>query len=105
MKKIILLVGSVCLFASCGWHKIGTLTVASTRNHESKAEYVVLQTYTSAKVKAKGKEVLQDAIDEAVRKVPGGEFMKNVKFYVKSNGKKIKGEGDVWGLPVTTQAK
>lgn len=105
MKKIILTIGAAIVLTSCGWHKIGTLTVASTRNHESKIDYVVLKTYQTAKVKAKGKEVLQDAIDKAVKEVPGGEFMKNVKFYVKSNGRKIKIEGDVWGLPLQTQSK
>jgi len=38
------------------------------------------------------------ALDNAFRKIEGGEFMKNVKISVKNNGRKVKVEGDVWGL-------
>lgn len=107
MKKTIITILSTLVLTSCGWHKIGTLTMASNRNVDSKTNYVLLERYVNAKVKNKGREVIQGAIDEAVKKTPGGEYMMNVKFYVKNNGKKVKVEGDVWGIavPGTTDAK
>lgn len=100
MKKTILSISLTLALSSCGWHKIGTLNMASNRNIDSKTNYVLIERYVTSKVKNKGKEILESAIDEGVKKIPGGEYMMNVKFYVKGNGKKIKVEGDVWGLPV-----
>lgn len=102
MKKSILAISLLFALTSCGWHKIGTLTMASTRNVDSKTNYVLIQRYVTAKVKNKNDEVLQNAIDKAVKETPGGEYMMNVKLYVKKNGKKVKIEGDVWGLPGAT---
>lgn len=102
MKKTILILASAVVMTSCGWHKIGTLNMASNRNIDSKTNYVLIQRYVYAKVKNKGPEIIENAIDEAVKKTPGGEYMMNVKFYVKGNGKKVKVEGDVWGTAPTT---
>ncbi len=85
-KSIVLTLASFALF-SCA-KRIGDLTMISTRNVDSKTEYVELSRY----VKSKGKTV-EIAIDKAIKTVPGGEFMKNVTIY--SNGKI---EGDVWGI-------
>lgn len=105
MKKAILILSSALILSACSFTKIGSLTVASTRNYESKTDYVLLKKYVSAKAKNKGTEGLQNAIDLAVKDVPGGEFMKNVKIYTKRKGKKIKVEGDVWGILPTTTTK
>ncbi len=43
---------------------------------------------------------LDSAIDHTVRNTPGGEFLKNVKFYLVIKGSKryYVSEGDVWGV-------
>ena len=97
MKKLILLVVPLVLFSSC-WHRIGTLTVASTRNFEKSADYVLIKKAVTGKVKNKGVEVLQSCIDDDVNSEKEGEFLENAVFSVKNNGKKIKVTGDVWGL-------
>ena len=51
-----------------------------------------------AKARTKQDSALETAFDKAVKKVPGGEYMKNLKIYVKRNGKKVKIEVDVWGI-------
>lgn len=85
------------LLASCKYTRIGDLTIVSTRNIDMKADYVELRRYVTVKVKIKDNQAMEQAIDEAVREVPGGEFMKNAKVYVRGS-KKIKVEGDVWGV-------
>jgi hypothetical protein len=92
MKTLFNTTGSLLLFAfvisSCA-KRLGDLTMISTRNVDSKTEYVELKRY----VKGKGKD-LETAIEKAVKEVPGGEFMKNVTVFYSG---KIKVEGDVWG--------
>lgn len=97
MKKIILFISIIILLSSC-WHKIGTLTVCSTRNFESKAEYVLIKKDVIGKAKVKGSDVIESAIDDAVNSEKDGEFLKNVRIYLKNNGRKIKVTGDVWGI-------
>lgn len=84
--KYLLLIPLMISF-SCA-RRIGDLVMISTRNVDSKTEYVELSRYT----KAKGR-TLEESIEKAVRSVSGGEYMKNVIIY--SNGKV---EGDVWGI-------
>jgi hypothetical protein len=98
MKKLIFLLCTGTVLSGCGWHKIGGLTVASTRNFEAAAPYVLIKKGVEGKVKNKGIEVLQSCINDAVSSEIEGEFLKNAVFYIKSNGKKIKVVGDVWGL-------
>lgn len=98
MKKTLLIsfLSLGILSTSCKYTKIGDVTVVSTRNFESKAEYVEIARYVRAKGKAKrGTFALENAIDNAVKSVPGGEFMKNCKVSVRND--KVKVEGDVWG--------
>jgi hypothetical protein len=80
---------TVVLFSSCA-KRLGDLTMISTRNVDSKTEYKELKRY----VKGKGKD-LEAAVEDAVKGVPGGEFLKNVTV---SYSGKIKISGDVWGV-------
>ncbi len=89
----------VCFISSCSWQRIGNLTMVSTRNVESEKEYKLIKKNVEGKARTHQRDALQVAIDEAVKKLPEGEFMKNVTVYVKGNGKKIKVSGDVWGIP------
>jgi len=102
MKIIILLIFSI-IVSGCGWVRIGDLTMVATRNIDTKTDYKLIQNYVEGKGKAgKGVNPLEQAIDETVKKINGGEFLKNVKIYIKDNGQKVKIEGDVWGIPVIT---
>jgi len=84
-------------------YKIGKLNMVSNRNVDNKSEYVLLRNYMGAskrELKKTKSTNLEAAIDETVKNTPGGEFLKNVKFYlVMRNGKRYYAcEGDVWGL-------
>ncbi len=98
MKKTIVIFASLFFLTSC-YSRIGKLTIISTRNIETKSDYVLLQKDVTGKAKTKKSEALEIAIDEAVKKFPKGEFMKNVIIEVSKNGRKIKVVGDVWGTP------
>ena len=97
--KITALLTLILALSGC-WMRIGDLTMISTRNVDSKTDYELLQRYSVGKgKKKKGRDPLDQAVDKAVRGIPGGEFLKNIKIYVKQGGRKIKVEGDVWGIP------
>jgi hypothetical protein len=97
------------LFSSCSsWERIGTLTMVSTRNIESTIKYTELarsvegisdETVRSidgqGALRTEHKGRLDAAIDNAVAKVEGGEFLKNIQISVM--GGRIKVVGDVWG--------
>ena len=72
----------------------------SNRNVESHADYRLIKNYIGAsnnELKKTRAVSIDAAIDNVVRKVPGGEFLKNVKIYVVKN-KYYAVEGDVWGF-------
>ncbi len=99
MKKLVLtgavLLSSIVL-SSC-WNRVGKLIIVSTRNMDSKTDYVLLEKNVIGKAKTKKQDALEVAIDNAVKKYPTGEFMKNVSIEVNKSGKKIRVNGDVWG--------
>jgi len=77
----------------------------STRNVDSKTEYVELARYVDSESK-EAKNALKNtnsesgkkldlAVDRCIATVPGGEFLKNVQIYV--NQGEVKVIGDVWG--------
>lgn len=92
----------ICIFlSSCASVvEIGDVTEISTRNMDSKTEYTVLKTYAgydaSELRKLKGKNI-QEAINNTVQSVPGGEFLRNVKIYKVGNDF-YSVQGDVWGI-------
>lgn len=96
------------LMGSCmSVKQIGKLNMISNRNVDSKMEYANLKNYAGGsrkELKRLKAPTLEGAIDNVVKKVPGGEFLKNVKIYV-INSKYFAVEGDVWGYPQTTAAK
>lgn len=80
--------------------RIGDLTMISTRNVDTKSDYVLLRNYmggTKKELKRSKAKDLKDAVNNVVKQTPGGEFLKNVKVYI-VNGKYFAVEGDVWGL-------
>lgn len=89
------------LFLTGCWLNAGKLIIVSTRNMDSKSDYVLLSKSVTGKAKTKKGEALQSAIDNAVKQYPTGEFMKNVNISIKTNGKKVRVVGDIWGEPPT----
>jgi len=91
---------SISLTSCFSTKQIGDLTMISTRNVDTKSEYVLLRTYmggTKKELKKSKAKDLKDAVNNVVKQTPGGEFIKNVKVYM-VNGKYFAVEGDIWGL-------
>lgn len=90
------------LLSGCGSTKIeqiGKVNMISNRNVDTKFEYKPLKTYASLskkQLKQTKHITIEEAIDNVVKSVPGGEFMMNVKIYLVDN-KYFAAEGDVWG--------
>jgi hypothetical protein len=88
------------IFSSCTAVKeIGKINMISTRNVDPKLDYKSLNSYAGGSEhelkKSKAKNI-QEAVDETVKKIPGGEFLMNAKIYLISE-KYFAVEGDVWG--------
>lgn len=103
MNKLIL--GAIAItyftFSSCGYQRIGDLTMISNRNIDSSKEYVLLERNVEAKAKVKKGDALERAVDQATE-VYQGEYLMNAKVYLKRNGKRIKVIGDVYGIRATS---
>ena len=109
MKNRIILLGLTLTLASCGsWNRIGDLTTIGNRNVDDSKKYTLLTREVEAVAEADA-DAMEQAVDNLTKKYEG-EFLRNVKVYVKSNGKKVKIIGDVWGtqntlINVSTEAK
>jgi hypothetical protein len=83
MKKLILI--SMVFFSSCASViMIGNVTQISTRNMDSKNNYVLLKSYVAndnSSLRSLKGYTIQEAINNTVQSVPGGEYMMNVKIY------------------------
>lgn len=102
MKKAFSTLFLLSVLAGCSSSvkMVGSVNMISSRNVDSKTDYVLIKTGTddskSYFKKNKGATVDQ-AINNAVTNIPGGEFLKNAKIY--TDGKEFAVNGDVWGLP------
>ncbi len=102
MKNLNVLLASLLLASlfSCGSYvRIGDLTGISNRNLNDNEKYVLLEREVEAVAKSEN-DALEQAVDN-LTKEHEGEFLRNAKIYVKSNGKKVKVIGDVWGIQKT----
>ena len=100
MKNKILLFGLTLSLARCGsWNRIGDLTTIGNRNVDDSKKYTLLTREVEAVAEADA-DAMEQAVDNLTKKYEG-EFLRNVKVYVKSNGKKVKIIGDVWGTQNT----
>lgn len=101
MNKILITLLVITAGTSCTSVKqIGKVNMISNRNVDPKLDYDVITTYSGGsnrELKKSKAKTVEDAIDQTVRKVPGGEFLMNVKIYM-VNGQYIAIEGDVWGV-------
>jgi hypothetical protein len=117
MKKIsttILAIFILFAITSCS-HRLGNLTMISTRNIETSKDYKELKRTVVGKDKSLQKLLLlfgpfgspdmELALNKVVNTVPGGEFMKNVivteryNWYLLFSIRVLIIEGDVWGIP------
>jgi hypothetical protein len=115
MKKGILNLVAISLIAtSCSTSVkvIGSVSMLSHRNVNTQSEYQLLTSYAGGSPKERKKTravTIEDAVDQTVKKVAGGEFLMNAKIYLvktpryfkDTEGKKTNlfyfCEGDVWG--------
>ncbi len=102
MKTLLKTAFMMIFLSSCftSVKQIGKLNMISNRNVESNANYVLVKTYAGAskkELKHTKAVTVEDAIDNTIRQVPGGEFLKNAKIYIVKH-KYFAVEGDVWGL-------
>lgn len=107
MKKSILVI-LICFAAvtitlqSCSSKLlVGKLTMMSDRNIDSKGSYVCLKTYagsTKKEIYHSRARTIEEALNNTIKSVPGGEFGKNVKIYQILPKKEYWAiECDVWG--------
>lgn len=96
MNKLIFF--TLVLAASGCYNRLADINMISNRNIDNSKDYVELRREVIAKSRLKRKDALESAIDKATEQVEGGEYLMNVKIYVKGNGKKVKIVGDVWGI-------
>jgi outer membrane lipopolysaccharide assembly protein LptE/RlpB len=99
MKTMAILI-AIGTLSSCGFKRYGDFMMLANGNVDSKTEYQKLKVNAEAVVKTKKIDPLEECVDQAVKSVEGGEFLKNVTVYVKKSGRKIKVTGDVYGIPV-----
>ncbi len=107
MKKITITLLSFLMLASLmttscspAIKQIGKLNMISNRNVNPNAKYVSLSTYAGGskhELKKTRATTIEDAVVQTVKKIPGGEFLTNVKIYI-VEGKYFAVEGDVWGI-------
>lgn len=103
MKKYhyIGIIAGIVLMSSCApsVQRIGTLNMISHRNVDMKLGYELKSTYSGGgnrELKKSRAKTVEEAIENTVKKVPGGEMLLNVKLY-SIKGKYFAIEGDVWG--------
>lgn len=100
ISSYVLIALSATLLSCTSVEQIGRVNMISNRNIDSDMDYKMIATYSggSKKELKKARAVtIEDAIDETVRTVPGGEFLMNAKIYI-VNETYFAVEGDVWGL-------
>ena len=100
MKQLSFLI-IILILSSCGISvkQIGSLNMIQNRNVDSNFNYKSISTYSGGsdrERKSSRSLTIEDAIDNTVRKIPGGEFLTNVKIYI-VNDLYFSVEGDVWG--------
>ena len=99
MKIKNLLFTGICtaILSSCGsWVRIGDLNSISNRNLDDSKTYALLNRDVEAEADSDN-DAMEQAVDNLTKKYEG-EFIRNAKIFVKSNGKKVKVTGDVWGI-------
>lgn len=79
--------------------QIGKVNMISNRNVEPTVDYGLITTYAGGsqrELRRSRAESVEQAVDDTVKKVPGGEFLVNARLFI-INDKYFAAEGDVWG--------
>lgn len=102
MRKFLYFFALIILISGCKSSTVlvGSINMISTRNINSTVQYTCLKTHvgtTKQEIKHAKGSTIEEAIDNRVRMVAGGEYMMNVKIYV-INGKYYSVSGDIWGI-------
>lgn len=88
------------IFTSCTSSKqIGSVNMISNRNVDPSLNYAAISTYsggTNRELRKSRATTIEDAINQTVKKIPGGEFLMNAKIFLVDK-KYYAVEGDVWG--------
>lgn len=82
--------------------QIGKVNMISNRNVSTEFNYKPIKTYAGMSKKELKKvknETIEEAIDQTVKSVPGGEFIMNARIH-QINGQYFAVEGDVWGREI-----
>lgn len=113
MKNLLIVLVALVAFSSCQ-KRIADLSMVSTRNVDSSKEYKEINRYVTGRDLALNRILLvgplfapdiEDAVDRAVKKVEGGEFMMNAVIreynypFLLFSLRSFKVVGDVWGIP------
>jgi len=82
--------------------QIGSINMISTRNVSLNSNYALVSSFTNSsdkELKKSEAKYIEEAINELVKKTPGGEFLMNVKLYSVKTKKNTyyAVSGDVWG--------
>lgn len=101
MKKLGLFFTACTLLASCAspYKMIGTLDYLSVKDIDGKGDYQKIASDLGSKkkeLKSSTSYTVQQAVDSMFARVPGAEFMTNVKIYVVKD-EFVAVSGDVWG--------
>ena len=96
ISKLTLIV-FIGFLTSCTYRRLGDFTMISNRNVDSSIKYELLTRDAEVKVKAKKGDPLERAIDKLTSEHEG-EYLMNVKIYMRKSGKKFKVIGDVYGM-------
>lgn len=100
MKKTLTFLILVILCYSCkSVQQIGKVNMISHRNISLNEKYDLLSSYTGEskrELKKSKAENIENAVDNTVKNVPGGEFLMNAKIFL-IDGKYIAVTGDVHG--------
>lgn len=100
MKNLIFLVIAIFIISCTSVKEIGQVNMISNRNVSPKIDYDLKSSYagnSNKELKKSKAESIQVAIDNTVKKIPGGEFLMNVHLY-SIGGKYYAATGDVWGM-------
>jgi hypothetical protein len=104
MKKFTFILFVAFLSSCITVKQIGKVNMISNRNVDPNLKYTIITTYSGgsdSELKKSKATTIEDAVDKTVKKVPGGEFVMNVKIYRVSHGNSgpqfFAVEGDVWG--------
>jgi hypothetical protein len=90
----------LCLLPGCtSVMQIGKINLISNRNVETDFDYGLISSYAGGsdkEIKKTKAESIEQAIDQTVKKVPGGEFLMNASIFMVNN-RYFAVQGDVWG--------